>query len=509
MIDPAPATVVGLASDTDRLGWWLSAIAARESGIAPQSIGWSVAGKAADLFAPAQSAAPAIDASGCDRFKLPEACPELLASILLHRDETRFALAYRLFWRLGREPHLLGNFADADVARAMLLERAVRRDRHKMRAFVRFRRVEVPDGAQSEERAGDHYVAWFEPAHHIVDENAPFFVRRFANMRWSILTPDRCAHWDGVVLRLTPGVTRASAPSGDAIEDVWRAYYRSIFNPARVSAKTMQREMPKKYWKNLPEAELIPELLRSAPKQAARMIAQPPSIPRMTRASKRSQDDAARALTPQPPATATAETLRQAVNACTRCPLAHSATQAVMGEGPTNARLMIVGEQPGDQEDLDGRPFVGPAGRLLDAALARAGIDRSAAYVTNAVKHFKFEIRGKRRLHQSPDAGEIEHCRWWLAHEIALVKPELIIALGATAAQSLLQRPVAVTRARGVVQPFGAAASLLITVHPSYLLRLQSEADKRREWQLFVDDLKLAQASLDNRGARPVASVAS
>ena len=289
------------------------------------------------------------------------------------------------------------------------------------------------------------------------------------------------------------GSERALAPDSDALEDVWRTYYASIFNPARLKVKAMQAEMAKKYWKNLPEAPLIAPLIRSAQARTQRMIE---SAPKPARHSVSLDLD--RKLSPQfpqphrnsrilralsqgelqtskivPQDMGTLETLRGEIEGCKRCPLYGPATQSVAGEGPTDASLMIVGEQPGDQEDLAGRPFVGPAGKLLDVALKRAGIARESAFITNAVKHFKFEPRGKRRLHKRPDASEIDHCKWWIEQEIALVQPQLIIALGATAARSLLGRPVKINEVRGDIRPFGDNRSLLITVHPSYLLRLQ------------------------------------
>jgi DNA polymerase len=184
--------------------------------------------------------------------------------------------------------------------------------------------------------------------------------------------------------------------------------------------------------------------------------------------------------------------LRKAESECHRCPLYKHATQAVPGEGPVRARIMLVGEQPGDKEDLAGKPFVGPAGRVLDHALADAGIPRDETFVTNAVKHFKFEPRGKRRLHKKPNAYEIERCKWWLEQERAIVQPQLVVALGATAARSLFGRPVTITKLRGrtLALPDGAAA--FVTIHPSFLLRIQDAADKKREYARFVADLWLA-----------------
>ena len=165
----------------------------------------------------------------------------------------------------------------------------------------------------------------------------------------------------------------------------------------------------------------------------------------------------------------------------------------MFGEGPTDAKLIFVGEQPGDAEDIAGRPFVGPAGRIFDRALAEAGIERTGVYVTNAVKHFKFEQRGKRRLHKRPDAGEIEICKWWITRELEIIEPDLVVALGATAARSLAGRPMPIERSRGELLPFGAdGARMLVTVHPSYLLRLREEEDRDREYARFVKDLRIA-----------------
>jgi uracil-DNA glycosylase len=184
--------------------------------------------------------------------------------------------------------------------------------------------------------------------------------------------------------------------------------------------------------------------------------------------------------------------LAQAENECRRCPLYKNATQAVPGEGRKHSHLMMVGEQPGDKEDLAGKPFVGPAGRILDQALAEASIPREEVFVTNAVKHFKHEMRGKRRLHKRPNAYEIERCKIWLDTERALVKPVAIVALGATAARSLFRRPVTIAKARGQVLHLADGTAALVTIHPSWLLRIEDEADKERERRNFVADLRQA-----------------
>ena len=193
--------------------------------------------------------------------------------------------------------------------------------------------------------------------------------------------------------------------------------------------------------------------------------------------------------------------LRDAENGCRRCPLYRNATQAVPGEGPRRAKVMLVGEQPGDKEDLAGKPFVGPAGRVLDSALADAGIPRGETFVTNAVKHFKFEPRGKRRLHKKPNAYEIERCAWWLGQERAIVKPQLIVALGATAARSLMGRPAAIGKVRGETLALADGTRLVVTVHPSSLLRIPEESEKRKAYAALVADLKVVAMMLFKRAA--------
>lgn len=433
--------------------------------VPPDRVSWIEPGGTGDLFA---SEGPA---RGEKRLPPPPADPRavrasqrfltIARSAALHSDSARFGLLYRVLWRLQRNPRLMEDKADPEVRRLEELAKAVRRDAHKMHAFVRFREVAEEDGTP-------HFVAWFEPDHHIVRAEAGFFMRRFANMHWSILTPRGSIHWDGETMREGPPARREDAPGGDPVEELWRSYYASIFNPARLKVGAMLSEMPKKYWKNLPEAELIPQLIAGAQAREARMVA------------SGSLD-----MGEKP---ATLEAIDTAIHACRNCPIGELDNRAVMGEGPLEAPLMIVGEQPGDQEDQAGRPFVGPAGQLLDDYLTRAGIDRSAAYVTNAVKHFKFAWKGKHRLHQSPGAKEIDTCRWWLDAERALVQPRLVLALGASAARGLLGRTVSATRERGRAIRLDDGAELWVTVHPSYLLRLNGAA-REEQAVLFAADL--------------------
>jgi DNA polymerase len=203
---------------------------------------------------------------------------------------------------------------------------------------------------------------------------------------------------------------------------------------------------------------------------------------------------AERALEPGGNARAAWDALLADARKCTRCHLYKCATQTVFGEGPLDASIMFVGEQPGDQEDIAGRPFVGPAGALFDAALEKAGIDRSTVYVTNAVKHFKFVARGKRRIHSKPDAGEIAACHWWIEHERELIRPPLTVALGATAARSLIGKTVTISRQRETPVELADGGECWVTVHPSFLLRMPDPERRKEERQLFVRDLKRIKA---------------
>ena len=204
--------------------------------------------------------------------------------------------------------------------------------------------------------------------------------------------------------------------------------------------------------------------------------------------------EAERAIEPRSNLRASWEELLKEARVCTRCDLYKYATQTVFGEGPLDASIMFVGEQPGDQEDLAGRPFVGPAGAIFDAALEKAGIDRSTVYVTNAVKHFKFIQRGKRRIHNKPDAGEITACRWWIEHERALIKPPVTVALGATAARSLVGKIVTIGKVRGAPLALADGSECWVTVHPSSILRAPDEAARNEAKKLFLRDLKRIKA---------------
>lgn len=492
-----------LPGPADLSAWRAEARRLLAAGIPPEQVEWRVAGEGRGLFgtaappkdAPGEAPAPAQAAAAA---RVPRRFLELAEVAIRHRDPARFALLYRLLWRLTHgEPEALEVPTDPDLVRLEAMAKSVRRDAHKMHAFLRFRPLPAPE----EGGGGTHHIAWFEPEHHILEAEAGFFIRRFAGMRWSILTPAASAHWDGATLRMGPGASRRDAPPEDAGDDLWRAYYAAIFNPARLKPAAMRAEMPVKYWRNMPEAKEIPRLMREAPREVAAMVARGATAPapRRQRAMHlapvpdveagmasdlftRTDDPAAALLA-----------LREELRARNDLPpWTANATQPVFGEGPPGAPLMFVGEQPGDEEDIAGRPFVGPAGRLFNRALEEAGIPRAETYVTNAVKHFKFTPTGRRRLHQSPDAGDITYYRPFLKREIGLVGPQLLVTLGATALRAVTGRPLAIGKVRGEVMRTEDGLALLPTVHPSYLLRLPDPEAKEREYARFLADLRQA-----------------
>ncbi len=418
----------------------------------------------------------------------------------VHRSPDRWNLLYRILYRLQANRDLLKIEIDTDIAHLHQLEHQVRRDLHKMHAFVRFRKVE-PDAMDeanpftphpiASEAAGEashnqeHFVAWYQPDHRILPLAAPFFAERFAPMQWTILTPDASVSWDPATRQLHwfEGLPRESAPQGDELETLWRSYYASIYNPARLNTSAMRSEMPVRYWKDLPEVSLLPTLITQSASRVGTMVT--------TQAAKPS-------AAPFVPAKHELPLIDAALPTCKGCDLYLHATQAVPGVGPSPgtrhkaATLMLVGEQPGDQEDLQGLPFVGPAGRILDKVLAELQIERSSVYVTNAVKHFKFIQRGKLRLHQNPRMSEITACRPWLLAEIDAVRPRVVLCLGASASKSLLGGTFALMRDHGKILSTPYADQVVATIHPSAVLRARDQQSGEQLYSFLRDDLALA-----------------
>ncbi|KRA97951.1 DNA polymerase [Devosia sp. Root685] len=445
------------------------------AGMKPSQVVWRVGSEESGLFEAGDDMLPNTDGP---IGSVPRQFIELAGDVIQHSDPQRFALLYHLLWRLQDDRRILDNAADGVNSLLTRMASGVHRDAHKMKAFVRFRAVH--------QNGDERYIAWFEPEHFTLESTAPFFTRRFAGMHWGIITPYASALWDKENLHFGPGGSKKDIPTEDAVEDDWRTYYGAIFNPARLKVAMMKSEMPVKYWRNLPEADRIAPLIRNARQMEQDMIARATTQP-----PARHMRQKARVIEEESQPIQSLADAAVAIDNCRRCPLYEHATQAVFGEGPKAAEVMFVGEQPGDQEDLAGRPFVGPAGQVFDDAIKNAGIDRSRLYVTNAVKHFKFIPRGKRRIHQKPNAGEIQACRFWLNLEREFVKPRIVVALGATAAQSLVGKAVSISRMRGQPIDLADGSVLYITNHPSYLLRIPDPETKARERQKFQEDLAL------------------
>jgi probable DNA metabolism protein len=448
------------------------------SDIPPEEIQWRC-GHDFSALEPLDPSAPPLPAAR--PLRLSRELIELLHALSCHRSDDRWDLMYRLAWRSLRQPRLLEDAADRDVHRARQMHSAVNREVHKMHAFVRFREMTDEQGAK-------RYFAWFEPAHDVLRLGAPFFCKRFPNMEWLIATPDGTALWQNGELQFVQTPDRSLLPKADAHEQLWRTYYRNICNVSRINPPAMKREMPQRYWRNLPESVEIQTLLRDG--HASFTQRQREAIDMELTKARAVQ----RALAGLPDYSG-------GPAACRRCDLWRHATQAVSGEGSISAPIMLVGEQPGDEEDLRGRPFVGPAGRVLDAALKSAGLNRGELYVTNAVKHFKWQPRGKRRLHKRPDAAEIAACKHWLEAEVAQIKPRIIVALGASALRAItgVSDTVEIARRLQLDHPqfdhpklnHSSGAKVVCTYHPSAILR----ADAAKAEQLrahLVSDLQRA-----------------
>ncbi len=449
------------------------------AGAPPNDVNFSTTDDQLSLFASEPNPASTPDESlarGTHALKVPQEFLNLAKTVACHREAGRWELLYRTVWRLTHgEPQLLQISTDDDIHTLQQMHKAVTRDVHKMKAFVRFRKVHDASSLQ------ESFVAWHRPDHRIVRLAAPFFARRFRGMDWTILTPDESASWNQTQLQYGPGVPANEAPQGDALEELWKTYYASIFNPARVKVAMMKREMPVRHWRTMPETELIPELLAQAPTRVEEMIENHEGF----------EQTAAHFM----PSDLRLQSLRVAAEKCRACDLHRCATQTVFGQGSPTARIVIVGEQPGDHEDLAGRPFVGPAGQLLDRSLARAGIDHDEVYVTNVVKHFKFTTRGKRRLHSKPNSREIFACRPWLEAELAAIQPASIVCLGVTPSQALFGRDFRLTHSRGKIFATEWSPKTIATWHPAAILRMPDQARSQQMEQQLADDLVLAASS--------------
>ena len=429
-----------LASETDWDGWRRAARALALSHVSPDQVTWSVGGPARPL------------PDGTGSFNVPRALVALASIAFQARDQDRFALLYSLVWRACAGEKVLEQEDDPDLRHARELALAVRRDAHRMRTHLRF--MAVPDAD------GERFLGWYAPAHYVLEANAQLISRRFPALRFSIITPDASAHWDRHALRFGTGLRHVE--DDDTLLAWWDAHHAAVLRDTQVGT-------------SVPEAEALDE--------APRPPDHPPLGPVVL--TERAEPALVAAM--------------QEARACHRCHLSGPATQTVFGEGMADAPVMFIGEQPGDQEDVIGRPFVGPAGQVLDRALEEAGIDRRLIYITNAVKHFKFTPRGKRRIHATPDTAEIEACSFWLDVERVRLQPRLLVLMGASAARAILGRQVTISRERGRPIRMDDGQMAFVTVHPSFLLRVPDEAGKAREYRAFVRDLETVRELLEAR----------
>lgn len=454
-------------------------------GVAPHQVDWIAPGEG-DLFGNGDLLS---DSDLCGngapdaRLRISSSLLGMLEAASCFRAPDRWALLYRILWRSQHGDAAALSAADEDGGRLHAMVKAVRREEHKMHAFLRFRERSPDAGAP-------RFIAWFEPAHDVLHKAAGHFAKRMGRASWLILTPDGTAASDGESLRFGPAPAGrpAEVDIDDQGEGLWLAYYRSIYNPSRLNTGAMEMHMPVRYWKNLPEGRLIPGLISSA-SAGARRVGQAQAVGERPGALVRVEAEQA-----MPPRALPSELAQ-----CRRCELWRNATQAVPGAGPGQAALMLVGEQPGDQEDLSGLPFSGPAGKVLDDAMRQAGIERQSAYLTNAVKHFKWEPRGKRRIHKTPAQREVDACNPWLRKELSEVGPNVVVALGSTALRALTGRAdLALSQVQGQALRLGQRW-LVPTWHPSYVLRLPGREEQAAAFGAMLEALRLAKSLLSEQ----------
>jgi DNA polymerase len=367
-----------------------------------------------------------------------------------YNDNSTWSLLYRLLYRIAFEQkNLMDNPLDNDVLDFHRRMKLVGRDLHKMHAFVRFKEIKHNDESI--------YMAWHRPDHRILKLAAPFFTDRFNGMNWVIFTEDESMSWINNELSFGPGISQKEAEAYDETEELWKTYYASTFNPARLKVKMMKSELPVRHWATLPEAELIDGLIKEAPYMVDRFI----------------ETQRTSAVASIPVNVSSLSELRTALPNCSACTICSKATAPVMGEGPINVDIVFVGEQPGLEEDISGSPFIGPAGRLLMEALDRADIKRDDVYLTNAVKAFKWKDLDGFKKHVNPSSFEISACRPWVRAELEMIRPKILVCLGASAAQSVFGKVMKVHESGGKVFQTSLCDYTIILPHPSAILRTQ------------------------------------
>jgi len=450
--------------------WRAASLAALAQGLAPEAIEWRLSEGAGSeslveqaAFDYGEGAGAASPVAGVAAVHVSMELAALLRDAALYREPHRWAFLYKVLWRWQLGDRAAASPADEDGARLYRMAKCVRRAKHDMIAYVRFRKnadAPVPE-----------YIAWYEPEHDVLAWGAEHFAQRMGRSSWMIATPHGAAFWNGAELRVDEQrALRDQHPceTNDEAEALWLAYYRSTFNPARLNETALAQHVPVRFWKALPEGRLIPGMISEA-RSGARRLAQASGVAAFNGKAISVEAELAQPLR-EPPSS---------LDACRRCDLWRNATQAVGGVGPRDARIMVIGEQPGDQEDLSGQPFVGPAGQLLNSAIANAGLAREQLYLTNAVKHFKWEPRGKRRLHKTAAQREMQACSHWLSQELATVRPSVVVTLGTTALNALLGEKSSLQDHFN--SPFQLEGGWgIATYHPSFALRQGSDAARQK-----------------------------
>lgn len=420
--------------------WRDSARSLLEEKIHHEDVVWqtSTSGSFFDLMSADHRAKPS-------HISVPKEFMKDAAFVAAFRDDTTWSLLYRLVYRIVFEnKHLMSVSLDNDVLDFHRRMRLVSRDLHKVKAFVRFKEIKKNDESI--------YMAWHRPDHRVLKFSAPFFTDRFNGMNWVIFTEDESMSWINNKLTFGPGITQQEAQAFDHTEELWKTYYGSIFNPARIKIKAMKKELPVRHWATLPEASIIDDLLREAPKRLEEFYES-----QRTSAVELIKNDVSSLLE-----------LKAKLPNCAACSICHKSNTPVAGEGPAKAEIVFVSDQPGNAEDI-----------LIDA-LSRAEIARDEVYLTNAVKGFKSK---------APSSFEISACRAWVKTELELIKPRLLVCLGASAAQSVFGKLMKVKDSHGKIFKTAYCDQTIILSHPSAILRAQTEEERMHLETRFLGDI--------------------
>jgi uracil-DNA glycosylase len=482
--------------DPSFASWRAAARSLLMDGLHPNEVDWQETGASATVFGTIAPLPPgAVDPHAPTPPKIAGSFLKMLETAACYRARDRWPFLYKALWRWTQGDRAVASAEDEDGYRLHRMIEVVQAEEQHMQKVLRFRHRDPSLGPPE-------FISWFEPVHDLLEHAAMHFAARMGSATWMIATPHGAAFWDGALLRVdrtseaeekpadfgeSAGGMNGEAVSGDAIEALWLAYYESTFTAALENAVEMASHMPVRYWKSPPDGRVDPTLISRADPYSRR-DRHPRNVP--------SEMEVA-INTDLEPIKGTSLKAPPSLAECKRCSLWRNATQAVAGVGPADARVMLVGEQPGDQEDREGAPFVGPAGKLLDEAIAEAELERASLYLTNAVKHFKWEHgSGDERLHSPPAQREREACRYWLEEELTRIAPKVVVALGASALKALTGHRTALSEYLGkTIEHKGRI--IVPTYHPSYLLRLTDEKIRGEVFSTIVEALVFAQQIAD------------